>query len=73
LPVERGRGVLQLRVGGLHIRLCGGDISLLFVRVDLRQDLVGDNMIANVDIALGDASADSETQNTLELRPDFSC
>jgi hypothetical protein len=30
-------------------------------------------MIANINLALGDAPADSEGQITFELRPDFSC
>jgi hypothetical protein len=34
--------------------------------------LVGDDMIANVNAALGDAPTDAESQITLELRPDFS-
>jgi hypothetical protein len=37
--------------------------------VDLRQHLVGDNMIANINVA----PADSKSQITLELGPDFSC
>jgi hypothetical protein len=30
-------------------------------------------MIANINLALGDAPAYSESQITFELRPDFSC